>query len=61
MAERQRLRKGIFTGISVNVLVLGMVSLLTDMSSEMIFPILPLFLTGIGATGAIIGLIEGAA
>jgi MFS family permease len=54
-------RKGVFTGISVNVLVLGLVSLLNDMSSEMIYPILPLFLTGLGATGAIIGLIEGAA
>jgi MFS family permease len=48
-------------GISTNVLVLGIVSLLTDMSSEMIYPILPLFLTAIGATGLIIGLIEGAA
>ncbi len=38
-------------GVSTNVLVLGIVSLLTDMSSEMIYPILPLFLTGIGATG----------
>ncbi len=56
-----KLRKGLMTGLSMNVLILGMVSLLTDMSSEMIFPILPLFLTGIGATGAIIGLIEGAA
>jgi len=45
----------------MNVLVLGLVSLLTDISSEMIYPILPLFLTGIGATGAVIGLIEGAA
>ena len=33
-------------GVSTNVLVLGIVSLLTDMSSEMIYPILPLFLTG---------------
>lgn len=41
--------------------MLGLVSLLNDMSSEMIYPILPLFLTGLGATGAVIGLIEGAA
>lgn len=54
-------RKGLLTGISTNVLVLGLVSLLTDVSSEMIYPILPLFLMGIGATGAVIGLIEGAA
>ena len=61
MVERGMVRKGLLTGISTNVLVLGLVSLLTDISSEMIYPILPLFLTGIGATGAIIGLIEGAA
>ena len=48
-------------GISTNVLVLGIVSLLTDASSEMIYPIMPLFLTAIGATGLVIGLIEGAA
>ena len=55
------IRKGLLTGLSTNVLILGLVSLLTDVSSEMIYPILPLFLTGIGATGAVIGLIEGAA
>lgn len=49
------------SGISTNVLVLGVVSLLTDMSSEMIYPVLPLFLTAVGATGLVIGLIEGAA
>lgn len=54
-------RRGLFTGISTNVLVLGLVSLLNDMSSEMIYPILPLFLAGLGATGTVIGLIEGAA
>ncbi len=48
-------------GISTNVLVLGIVSLLTDVSSEMIYPIMPLFLTALGATGTVIGLIEGAA
>jgi len=53
--------RGVLAGLSTNVLMLGLVSLLTDVSSEMIYPILPLFLTGIGATGAVIGLIEGAA
>lgn len=54
-------KRMILTGISTNVLVLGIVSLLTDMSSEMIYPIMPLFLTAIGASGLVIGLIEGAA
>jgi len=49
-------------GISRNVLVLGVVSLLTDVSSEMIYPLLPLFLTGVlGAGPAFLGAIEGIA
>jgi len=60
--KNRRVRtRGILAGVSTNVLVLGVVSLLTDMSSEMIYPILPLFLVSIGATGVFIGLIEGAA
>jgi len=55
-----RLKRGLLAGISTNVLVLGIVSLLTDMSSEMIYPVMPLFLSLIGATGLVIGLIEGA-
>jgi len=54
-------KRKILSGVSTNVLILGVVSLLTDMSSEMIYPVLPLFLTAIGATGLVIGLIEGAA
>jgi len=38
-------------GISANILVLGIVSRLTDISIEMIYPIMPLFLTALGATG----------
>ncbi|MCX6772292.1 MAG: MFS transporter [Candidatus Micrarchaeota archaeon] len=49
-------------GIKQNVLVLGVVSFLTDVSSEMIFPILPVFLTSILGVGKeAIGLIEGIA
>lgn len=51
----------LLSGVSTNVLVLGVVSFLTDLSSEMIYPVLPLFLTAVGATGLFIGLIEGAA
>jgi len=51
----------LLTGISTNVLVLGIVSLMTDASSEMIYAVLPLFLLSIGATGLLIGIIEGAA
>jgi len=45
-----------------NVFRLGLTSFFTDMSSEMIFPVLPIFLTTVlGANMAIIGLIEGVA
>ena len=51
-----------FSGISGNVLILGLVSFLTDVSSEMIYPLLPLFLTSVlGAGPAFLGLIEGIA
>ena len=45
-----------------SVLSLGWVSFLTDVSSEMIYPLLPAFLTrALGAGPAAIGLIEGVA
>ncbi len=45
-----------------NVTLLGIVSLLTDVSSEMIFPLVPIFLTSVlGAPVALLGLIEGIA
>ena len=54
-------RKKIF-GLNPNVFFLGLVSFLTDASSEMIFPLLPLFLRNVLATPyTVIGLIEGAA
>lgn len=51
-----------FRGITGNVLILGMVSFLTDFSSEMIYPLLPVFLTTVlGAGPAFLGVIEGVA
>lgn len=51
-----------FSGISTNVLMLGLVSFLTDVSSEMIYPLLPLFVTTVlGAGPAVLGMIEGVA
>ena len=42
-----------------NVILLGIVSFLNDLSSEMIMPILPMFITSLGGTGLSIGLIGG--
>jgi MFS family permease len=45
-----------------NVMALSAVSFLTDVSSEMIYPLLPVFLTTVlGANASFIGAIEGAA
>jgi MFS family permease len=59
MIEKRRL---FFEAISRNVVILGAVSGLTDISSEMLYPIMPLFLTRVlGAPMAAVGLIEGVA
>ena len=45
-----------------NVIALGVVSFFTDVSSEMIYPLLPVFLTTtLGASAGMLGAIEGAA
>ena len=45
-----------------NVVVLGLVSFFNDLASEMIYPIVPIFLTTVlHATVPVIGLIEGIA
>ena len=50
------------TALPRTVVVLGVVSFFTDFSSEMIYPLLPAFLTGVlGAGAAALGLIEGVA
>lgn len=48
--------------LSRNVVVLSLVSLFQDAASEMLYPVMPLFLTGVlGAPVAAVGLIEGVA
>ncbi len=45
-----------------NIILLGIVSLLTDISSEMVYPVLPIYLVSrLGASPAVLGLIEGIA
>ena len=49
-------------GIRKNVVVLGLASFFTDISSEMLYPIIPIFLTSVlGAPVSVLGLIEGIA
>src|SRR3990172_6000089 len=51
-----------FFSLGRNVYVAGFVSLLMDISSEMVCPLLPLFLSSVlGVNKSVIGLIEGIA
>lgn len=43
------------------VIALGFASLFTDVATEMIFPLLPVFLLSLGGGAAFLGLVEGAA
>src|SRR2546430_10334984 len=45
--------------ITRTILLLSLVSLFNDISSEMLYPILPLFLTSIGFSTVLIGVLEG--
>jgi len=52
----------IFSGITRNIFIMGLVSLFTDLSSQMVFPLIPLFLTTVLGCGAyVVGIVEGAA
>jgi MFS family permease len=44
-----------------NIIITGLTSLFTDISSEMIYPIISLYLLALGSSPALIGLIEGIA
>lgn len=49
-------------GVGRNVIVLGWVSLFTDLASEMLYPLIPLFMVHtLGASPAVLGLVDGLA
>jgi MFS family permease len=50
-----------FNGLARNIIIVGFVSLFTDLSSQMVFPVVPLFLLSLGASAWVVGLVEGAA
>lgn len=62
MREDEAKQKTKFFGLSRNVLAMGVVSFLNDLSSDMIFPFIPFFLTSVlGAPVVFVGLVEGIA
>lgn len=51
-----------FAGLSRNTFLLTFASLFADISTEMLYPVLPIFLTQtLKASGSIVGLVEGIA
>lgn len=62
MTETKATLSGRRKRLTRNVVILGFVSLLNDGASEMIYPLLPVFLTAVlGAGPAALGIIEGVA
>lgn len=60
MPEKPRTRP--FEGLTRNTGLLALASLFSDISTEMLYPVLPVFLTQtLGAGGAVVGLVEGLA
>lgn len=58
MARKQKY----FAGLSRDTFLLASASLFSDISSEMLYPILPIYLTQVlGAGGSVVGLVEGIA
>jgi len=51
--------KGFWYGITANVILFSLTSLLTDISSEMIQPLIPLFMTALGAGALAVGILGG--
>jgi MFS family permease len=51
-----------FTGLSRNTFLLAFASLFADISTEMLYPVLPVFLTQtLKASGSVVGLVDGCA
>jgi MFS family permease len=51
-----------FSGLSSNTFLLALASLFADISPEMLYPVLPIFLKQVlNASGSVVGLVEGIA
>ncbi|MGH7246237.1 MAG: MFS transporter [Candidatus Levyibacteriota bacterium] len=55
-------KHGAFTGLTKNTFLLTFTSFFADVSTEMLYPILPIFLTQtLGVSASIVGIVEGVA
>ncbi len=57
--ERTKMKNKKILGLNINIILLGLISFLNDISSEMILPILPILIKSFGGSGIIIGLAGG--
>ena len=58
----KEIRTRYFAGVSKSTVLLALTSLFADISSEMLYPVLPIFLTQtLRASGSVVGLVEGIA
>ena len=58
----ESVKKRYSTGISRNTVLLAFTSLFADISSEMLYPVLPIYLTQtLHASGSVVGIVEGIA
>ncbi|RJS85919.1 MFS transporter [Candidatus Bathyarchaeota archaeon] len=51
--------QSLLKGVGLNIVLLGIVSFINDASSDMIWPVLPMFIVSIGGGGLAVGLIGG--
>jgi MFS family permease len=59
---QRQTKTGYFAGLSRNTFLLAFASLFADISTEMLYPVLPIFLTQtLKASGSVVGLVEGIA
>ncbi len=62
MMNESAMRTRYFAGVSRNTVLLTFTSLFADISTEMLYPVLPIFLTQtLHASGSVVGLVEGIA
>lgn len=62
MQNKAQKSQGLIVKGSRNIVILGLISCFADISSEMVYPLIPLYLTAVfGATPMLVGIIEGIA
>lgn len=62
MKNKEKRTNDALTKGTRNIIILGLISCFADISSEMVYPLIPLYLTAVfGATPVLVGIIEGIA